>query len=83
MEVLVILVPLALGLGLVGLLGFLWSLKSGQYDDLEGAAWRAIADDDPARSDYGVAVGLLPFIESNGRAAGPPVDHRNPVNKRR
>ncbi|MGA2287742.1 cbb3-type cytochrome oxidase assembly protein CcoS [Bradyrhizobium sp.] len=46
MEVMVILVPLALGLGLVGLLGFLWSLKSGQYDDLEGAAWRAIADDD-------------------------------------
>jgi len=30
MEVMVILVPLALGLGLVGLLGFLWSLKSGQ-----------------------------------------------------
>ena len=49
MEVMVILVPLALGLGLVGLLGFLWSLKSGQYDDLEGAAWRAIADDEPAR----------------------------------
>ncbi|WP_213736969.1 cbb3-type cytochrome oxidase assembly protein CcoS [Bradyrhizobium sp. dw_411] len=49
MEVLVILVPLALGLGLVGLLGFLWSLKSGQYDDLEGAAWRAIADDEPVR----------------------------------
>jgi cbb3-type cytochrome oxidase maturation protein len=46
MEVLVILVPLALGLGLVGLLGFLWSLKSGQYDDLEGAAWRAIQEDD-------------------------------------
>jgi cbb3-type cytochrome oxidase maturation protein len=44
----VILVPLALGLGLVGLLGFLWSLKSGQYDDLEGAAWRAIADDELA-----------------------------------
>ena len=49
MEVLVFLVPLALALGLVGLLGFLWSLKSGQYDDLEGAAWRAIADDEPAR----------------------------------
>jgi cbb3-type cytochrome oxidase maturation protein len=46
MEVMVILVPLALGLGFVGLLAFLWSLKSGQYDDLEGAAWRAIADDD-------------------------------------
>jgi cbb3-type cytochrome oxidase maturation protein len=47
MEVMVILVPLALGLGLVGLLGFLWSLRSGQYDDLEGAAWRAIAGDEP------------------------------------
>jgi cbb3-type cytochrome oxidase maturation protein len=46
MEVLVILVPLALGLGLVGLLGFLWCLKSGQYDDLEGAAWRAIEEDE-------------------------------------
>ena len=46
MEVLVILVALALGLGLVGLLGFLWSLKSGQYDDLEGAAWRAIEEDE-------------------------------------
>ena len=43
----VILVPLALGLGLLGLFGFLWSLRSGQYDDLEGAAWRAIADDEP------------------------------------
>jgi len=46
MEVMVILVPLALVLGLLGLVGFLWSLKTGQYDDLEGAAWRAIADDD-------------------------------------
>lgn len=45
MEVLVILVPLALGLGLAGLLAFLWSL--GQYDDLDGAAWRAIADGEP------------------------------------
>jgi cbb3-type cytochrome oxidase maturation protein len=46
MEVLIYLVPLALGLGLAGLIGFLWSLKSGQYDDLDGAAWRAIADDE-------------------------------------
>lgn len=46
MEVMIILVPLALALGLAGLVGFLWSLKSGQYEDLEGAAWRAIADDD-------------------------------------
>lgn len=46
MEVLIYLVPLALLLGLLGLGAFLWSLKSGQYDDLDGAAWRAIMDDD-------------------------------------
>ncbi|KPG00492.1 cytochrome oxidase maturation protein [Rhodopseudomonas sp. AAP120] len=46
MEVMVILVPLALVLGLLGLAAFLWSLKSGQYEDLDGAAWRAISDDD-------------------------------------
>ena len=47
MEVLVFLVPLALTLGGLGLAGFLWSLKNGQYDDLEGAGWRAITDDEP------------------------------------
>jgi len=54
MEVMVILVPLALALGFVGLLGFLWTLKSGQYDDLDGAAWRAISDDEPA-NDHGAS----------------------------
>jgi cbb3-type cytochrome oxidase maturation protein len=46
MEVLVILVPLALSLGLAGLAAFLWSLKSGQYEDLDGAAVRILPDDD-------------------------------------
>ncbi|MCK1739103.1 cbb3-type cytochrome oxidase assembly protein CcoS [Bradyrhizobium sp. 138] len=46
MEILVILVPLALMLGGAGLVAFLWSLRSGQYDDLDGAALRAIADDE-------------------------------------
>ncbi len=50
MEVLIYLVPLALLLGFIGLVAFLWSLKSGQYEDLDGAAWRAIADDEPAGS---------------------------------
>ncbi|MDP1865257.1 MAG: cbb3-type cytochrome oxidase assembly protein CcoS [Bradyrhizobium sp.] len=60
---LVYLVPLALGLGLVGLVGFLWSLKSGQYDDLEGAAWRAIADDEPAQ-EVPPAVQVKPMASS-------------------
>ena len=46
MNVLVFLVPLALALGGFGLAAFLWALKSGQFDDLDGAAWRAISDDD-------------------------------------
>ena len=50
MDVLIYLVPLALGLGLLGLGAFLWSLNSGQYDDLDGAAWRAIQDDDEPSS---------------------------------
>jgi cbb3-type cytochrome oxidase maturation protein len=64
MEVLVILVPLALGLGLAGLLGFLWSLKSGQYDDLEGAAWRAISDDEPVATLEVSDLGGHPAEES-------------------
>lgn len=50
MEVLLYLVPLAIGLGALGLAAFLWSLRNGQYDDLDGAAWRAIADDEPAET---------------------------------
>jgi cbb3-type cytochrome oxidase maturation protein len=46
MNVLVYLVPMALGLGLVGLAAFLWSLRAGQYDDLDGAALRILDDDD-------------------------------------
>lgn len=46
MNVLVYLVPLALLLGLTGLAGFMWTLKNGQYDDLDGAALRILPDDD-------------------------------------
>ncbi|WP_106751748.1 cbb3-type cytochrome oxidase assembly protein CcoS [Pannonibacter carbonis] len=46
MEVLLYLIPVAVSLGALGLVGFLWSLKSGQYDDLEGAKWRVLSDDD-------------------------------------
>lgn len=46
MNVLVYLVPMALGLGLLGLAAFFWSLKNRQYEDLEGAALRMLSDDD-------------------------------------
>jgi cbb3-type cytochrome oxidase maturation protein len=46
MTALAWLIPCALGLGLLGLAAFLWALQSGQFEDLEGAGWRAIQDDD-------------------------------------
>ena len=38
------LVPIAIGMGLVGLASFMWTLRSGQYDDLEGAAQRILLE---------------------------------------
>ena len=46
MTALAWLIPCALALGALGLVAFLWALQSGQFDDLEGAGWRAIQDDD-------------------------------------
>jgi cbb3-type cytochrome oxidase maturation protein len=46
MNGLMILIPVALFLGAVGLAAFLWSIRAGQFDDLEGAAVRILKDDD-------------------------------------
>ena len=46
MSGLLFLIPAALLLGLIGLGAFLWSLRSGQFDDLDGAASRVLFDDD-------------------------------------
>ncbi len=46
MSTVLFLIPLALFLGLLSLGAFLWSLKSGQFDDLEGAALRILLDDE-------------------------------------
>ena len=46
MNTLLILIPLGLILGLLALWGFIWTLKNGQYDDLDGAAQRILLDDE-------------------------------------
>ncbi len=46
MSVLLLLVPAALFLGLLGLAAFLWALKSGQFEDPHGAAARVLSDDE-------------------------------------
>ena len=47
MTVLLYLMPAALFLGLIGLVGFLWALKNGQFEDLDGAAERVLIDEEP------------------------------------
>lgn len=49
MTTLLYLIPVALFLGGLGLAGFIWSLRSGQYDDLDGAASRILIDDEDDR----------------------------------
>jgi len=46
MSALLWLIPAAIGLGALGLGAFLWSVRSGQYEDVEGAAERILIDDD-------------------------------------
>jgi cbb3-type cytochrome oxidase maturation protein len=56
MTALAWLIPCALFLGLLGLAAFLWSLNRGQFEDLEGAGWRALQDEEaepPPRSQAG------------------------------
>ena len=51
MSGLIYLIPAALGLGLLGLLGFLWAMRSGQFDDLDGAAQRILFDEEDEVDD--------------------------------
>ena len=46
MNILVILVPLALGIGLLGLGAFFWAMRNNQFEDPEGSARRILSDDD-------------------------------------
>lgn len=51
MSILALLIPVALGLALLALCAFLWAVRSGQYDDLEGAANRILFDENDATPD--------------------------------
>jgi cbb3-type cytochrome oxidase maturation protein len=51
MTGLAFLIPIALGMGLLGLAAFFWSMKDGQYDDMDGAANRVLIDDDEPLED--------------------------------
>lgn len=53
MPGLLYLIPIALFLGLLGLGGFMWAMRSGQFDDLDGAAERILYDDEDEADDVG------------------------------
>ena len=44
MNILLLLIPIAVLLGLAGLAAFLWALKAGQFEDPEGQSWRVLQD---------------------------------------
>jgi cbb3-type cytochrome oxidase maturation protein len=74
MEILILLIPLSVVLALLIGAGFWWSVKSGQFDDLEGPAHRILADDDtsdviPESDDRATPQGSLTSInpDSNPR----------------
>jgi cbb3-type cytochrome oxidase maturation protein len=45
MTILLVMIPIALAMGGLGLAAFLWALRSGQYEDMDGAAQRILFDD--------------------------------------
>ncbi|MEM7779740.1 MAG: cbb3-type cytochrome oxidase assembly protein CcoS [Pseudomonadota bacterium] len=51
MTGLAFLIPIALGMGLLGLVAFLWAMRDGQYEDMDGAAQRILIDDDELEGD--------------------------------
>jgi cbb3-type cytochrome oxidase maturation protein len=71
MSSLIYLIPLALLLGGAALAAFMWSLRSGQYDDLDGAAERIFLEEDGDRAGGGERDAA-----SAGRPSTPPEKDR-------
>ncbi len=78
MNVLLATIPVSIFLGLLGLAAFLWSLKRGQYRDLEGDAARILFTDDSAPPSDAPSGGpsdasvIPPAPEAKADGAGPP-----------
>ncbi len=53
MTGLTFLIPIALGLGLLGLCAFFWAMRRGQFEDLDGAAQRILIDDEESEEVAG------------------------------
>ena len=69
MEILYLLVPISVILVFLIAVTFWWSLRSGQYDDMEGPGYRMLMDDDKKRA---ADVGAEGEGESSAAAGVPP-----------
>lgn len=68
MSLILYLIPVALFLGGLGLAAFIWSLRSGQYEDLEGAAHRILFDEEDSDTASRPPAGGLPAASARDRA---------------
>ncbi|MBF0183574.1 MAG: cbb3-type cytochrome oxidase assembly protein CcoS [Magnetococcales bacterium] len=68
MEILYMLVPLAILLGLTGLVALIWAIRHGQFEDMEGPAHRILFEDDQS---------LVPVQPPPSTAESPPADHNS------
>lgn len=67
MTGILLLIPVALVLGCIGVVAFFWSLKDGQYEDMEGAAHRVLLDDDDPPPEGSLAKDV-PVTDPSGEA---------------
>ena len=70
MTALLILIPLSLGMGMVGLGAFFWAMRHGQFDDPEGNAWRVIETLNPPESEGRTDHRMAPHPEDRNASGG-------------
>jgi len=75
---LIFLVPIALGLGAIALAAFFWSLRNGQYEDLQGAGERIFVDEDADRAGFHPAPSHVP-VPLAAATAGDPLQNETPA----
>ncbi|MEJ2508084.1 MAG: cbb3-type cytochrome oxidase assembly protein CcoS [Gammaproteobacteria bacterium] len=70
MQILYLLIPIAVVVMAVAIWALVWAIKNGQYDDLEGPAYRILMDDDDPRIPGGSAKSDAEGTETMPRERG-------------
>ncbi len=70
MTHLLLLIPMSIGMGLVGLAAFFWALRNDQFEDPDGSAWRIITPQTPLRKEGTPHDDLAPHPEDRNPTRG-------------